>query len=49
MVDPVPRRIQGEGKVTYSVSVDIVIELEEDTQASVCKDGMCRFGENVII
>jgi hypothetical protein len=49
MVDPVPRGIQGEGKVTYGIPVDFVIELEEDTQASMCKDGMSRFGENVIV
>jgi hypothetical protein len=49
MVDPVPRSIQGEGKVTYGISVDFVIELEEDTQASMCKDGMRRFGDNVIV
>jgi hypothetical protein len=49
MVDPVPRGIQSKGKVTYGIPVDFVIELEEDAQASTCKDGMCRFGENVIV
>jgi hypothetical protein len=48
MVDPVSSGIQGEGKVTYSISVDFVIELEEDTEASVCEGGVGRFGENVI-
>jgi hypothetical protein len=49
MVDPVPRGVQGKGEVTYGISVDFVIELEEDTEASVCKDGMRRFEENVIV
>jgi hypothetical protein len=49
MVDPVPRGIQSEGKVTYRISVDFVIELEQDTEGCVCKDGMGRFGENVIV
>jgi hypothetical protein len=49
MVDPVPRGIRGEGKVSYGVSVNLVIELEEDAEASVCKDRMRRFGQNVIV
>ena len=49
MVDPVSSGILGEGKVTYGISVDFVIELEEHTEASVCKDGMRGFGENVIV
>jgi len=49
MVDPVSGGIQCEGKVTYGISVDFVIELEEDTEAGVCKGGMGRFGENVIV
>jgi hypothetical protein len=49
MVDPVTRGIRGEGKVTYDISVHFVIELEEDTEASVCKDGVRRLGENVIV
>jgi hypothetical protein len=49
MVDPVPRGIQGEGKVTDGICVDFVIELEENTETRVCKDGMRRFGENVIV
>jgi hypothetical protein len=49
MVDPVPRSIWGEGKVTYGASIDFVIELEEDAEASMYKEGMCRFRENVIV
>jgi hypothetical protein len=49
VVDPVPSGIRGKGKVENNISVDFVIELEEDTEASMCKDGMCRFRENVII
>jgi hypothetical protein len=49
MVDPVPRGIRGERKVSYSISVDIVIELEKDTEGSVGQDGMGGFGENVIV
>jgi len=35
MVDPVPSGIRGEGRVSYGISVDFVIELEEDAEASV--------------
>jgi hypothetical protein len=49
MVDPVPRGIRGEGKAINGISVDFVIEFEEDTEASVCKDGVRRFEGNVII
>jgi hypothetical protein len=49
MVDPVSSGIQGEGKVIYDISVNFVIELEEDAEASVCKDGMRGFRENVIV
>jgi len=48
MVDPVSGGIKGKGTATYSISVDFVIELEEDAEAGVCKDGMRRFGENMI-
>jgi hypothetical protein len=48
MIDPVLGGIQGKGKATYGVSVDVVIELEEDAEAGVCKDGMRSFGENMI-
>jgi hypothetical protein len=49
MVDPVSSGILHEGKATYGVCVDFVIEFEEDTEAGVCKDRMCGFGENVIV
>src|SRR6266403_2710823 len=49
MVNPVSGGIGDEGKVSYRISVDFVIELEEDTEAGVCEDGMRRFGENVIV
>jgi hypothetical protein len=51
VVDPVSSGIRGdsEGKATYGISVDFVIETEEDAEASVCKDGMRRFGENAIM
>jgi hypothetical protein len=46
MVDPVPRGIRGERKVINGISVDFIVELEEDTEASVFKSGMRRFREN---
>jgi len=49
MADPVSGSIGGEGKISYGISVDFVIELEEDTEARVCENGMCRLGENVIV
>jgi hypothetical protein len=49
MVDPMPSGIWGKGKAGNGISVDLVIELEEDTEAGVCKDGMRRFWENVIV
>jgi len=48
MIDPVPSSIPGDGKVTYGISLGFVIELEEDSEASTCKESMRRFGENVI-
>ena len=48
MVDPVSSGIRSKGKVSYGIPVDFVIELEEDTEASVRNEGMRRFGENVI-
>jgi hypothetical protein len=48
MVDPVPRGIRSKGKVADGMFVDFV-ELKEDTESSVCKDGMRRFEENVIV
>jgi hypothetical protein len=49
MVDPVSSGIPHEGEVAYRVSVDFVIELEEDTEAGLCKDGMRGFGKNKIV
>ena len=49
MIDPVLGGIRGEGEVSYGISVDFVVEVEEDAEANVGKDGMCGFGENVII
>ena len=46
MIDPVLSGMLGEGKVSYCISVDLVVEVE-DVETSVCKDGMCGFGENV--
>jgi hypothetical protein len=48
MIDPVSGGIWGKGKATHGISVDFVIELEEDAEAGVCKDGMRSFGENMI-
>jgi hypothetical protein len=48
MVDPMPSGIRGEGRVSYGISLDFVIELEEGAEASVRKESMGRFGENVI-
>jgi hypothetical protein len=30
-------------------SVHFVVEVKEDVEANVGKDGMCRFGENVMV
>jgi hypothetical protein len=49
MVGPVSGGIQREGEVTYGISVNIVIEFEEDAEAGVCKDGMRGFAEYVIV
>jgi hypothetical protein len=49
MVYPVPGGVGGEGKVTDGISVDFVIELEEDAEACLCEDGMRRFWEDVIV
>jgi hypothetical protein len=40
--------IRSEGSATYSISVDFVVGLEKDAKASVCKNGMGRFREDVI-
>jgi hypothetical protein len=49
MIDPVLSGIRGEGRVSYGISVDFVVEVEEDAEANVCKDGMCGTGENSIV
>jgi hypothetical protein len=49
MIDPVPSGIWGEGEVSYGILVDFDVEVEEDAEADVCKDGMCGIGENVIV
>ena len=49
MVDPMSGGIRCEGEVIYGISVDFVIELEENAEAGVCKDGMCGFGDYVIV
>jgi len=48
MIDPVSGGIWSEGDASYGISVDFVIELKEDSEASVCKGGMGRFREDVI-
>ena len=40
MIDPVPSGIRGKGKESYGISVYVVVEVEEDAQARVHKDGM---------
>ncbi len=49
MLHPVSSRVQGEGKVTNCIPVDFVIQFEEDAEAGMRKDGMRRFGKNVIV
>jgi hypothetical protein len=49
MIGIVPGGIRNEGETTYGISVDFVVEVEKDTGAGVCKDGVRRFGENVIV
>jgi hypothetical protein len=48
MIDPVLGGILSEGKASYGISVDLVIELEDDAEASVCKGGMRRLKEDVV-
>ena len=38
-----------EREMAYGISIDFVIELDEDTEASICKGGMGRLGEDVIV
>ena len=49
MINPVPSGVRSEGELTYRVSVDFFVEVEKDTEAGMCKDDMCGFGENVIV
>jgi hypothetical protein len=49
MVYPVSSGIWGEGKVTYGISAESVIESEEDAEASTRKENMCWFGKDVIV
>jgi hypothetical protein len=49
VINPALCGIRGKGNVKYDILVDLVVEVEEDAEASMCKDGMCGFGENVII
>jgi hypothetical protein len=49
MVYPVSCGIRGEGKSIDGTSVYFIIEMEEDTEAGVCKNGVRRFEENVIV
>jgi hypothetical protein len=49
MVDPVSSGVRGEGEMIYGISVDFVIELEKDAEASLCEGRMRGFGENVIV
>jgi hypothetical protein len=49
MIDPVPSGIRGEGKVSYGIPADFVVEVEEDTEAGVCECRMRRFWESVIV
>jgi hypothetical protein len=48
MVDPVSSGIRGERKAINGISVDFVIESEEDTEASTCQKCVCRFKKNVV-
>jgi hypothetical protein len=47
VIDPVSSGIRGEGETTYAISVDFVIESEEDAEASAGKKCMCWFRKNV--
>jgi hypothetical protein len=48
MICPVSGGIQNEGNTTNGIFIDCVIELEEDSEASMCKGGTGRFKEDVI-
>jgi hypothetical protein len=49
MVDPVSGGIPREREVTNGITIDFVIEFQEDAEAGVRKGGMCRFSEYVIV
>ena len=49
MIDPVLSSIWGERKVSYRIFINLIIKVEKDAEARVCKDGMCRFRKNVIV
>jgi hypothetical protein len=38
MLNPIPSGVWHKGKVGNRISVDFVIELEEDTETGMCKD-----------
>jgi hypothetical protein len=46
--DPVSGDIRDERKESYGISFDFIIELKKDTEASMRKESMRRFGENMI-
>jgi hypothetical protein len=48
VIDPVSGSIESKGKVIYGISVNSVVELEEDAEAGMRKNHMCRFGKRVI-
>jgi hypothetical protein len=48
MIDPVPSGMRCKGEMNYGISADFVVE-PEDAEASVCKDGMRRLREYVIV
>ena len=47
MIDPVLSGVWSEWEMVYGIFVDFVIEVEKNTEAGVCEDGMCGFGKNV--
>jgi hypothetical protein len=49
MIEPVLSSIRREGKMTYDILVDFVIELEEETETSMRKDSVRSHGMNVIV
>ena len=49
MIDSVLSSIWGERKVSYRIFINLIIKVEKDAEARVCKDGMCRFRKNVIV